>query len=187
MIDFLCKSYERFIDGIVTLLLAITTIIGFILFGKVFGGRGFSLGYALLGAIVGFLSCFILEMFTLPPIMILFNIDSKLGELKSNTFSDKEITSVLQKIYNTMENINLNIEKVNQDVKKGNSESSAENANLISTIGKVTGEDDLYSVAYVNGRTFAMKEGKYYCPKCHTRVDSETSSCCSNCGESFTK
>ena len=94
MIEFLCRSYERFIDGIATLLLIIITIIGFILFGKVFGGYGFSFGYALLGAIVGFLSCFILEMFTLPPIMILFQ---SLENWKATLFLTKKLPVYFKK------------------------------------------------------------------------------------------
>ena len=41
-----------------------------------------------------------------------------------------------------------------------------------------------YTITNHLGRIFAMKDGKYFCPKCYTRVD-ELSSMCSNCGKSL--
>ena len=46
-------------------------------------------------------------------------------------------------------------------------------------------DDASYIQTNRNGRFFAMKDGKLYCPKCHSFVDSDTQTMCSNCGYSF--
>lgn len=46
-------------------------------------------------------------------------------------------------------------------------------------------DDASYMQINLNGRLFAMKGGKLYCPKCHSFVDSDTQTMCSNCGYSF--
>jgi hypothetical protein len=46
-------------------------------------------------------------------------------------------------------------------------------------------EEASYMQINRNGRSFVMKGGKLYCPKCHSFVDSDTQTMCSNCGHSF--
>lgn len=46
-------------------------------------------------------------------------------------------------------------------------------------------DDASYMQVNRNGRSFVMKGGKLYCPKCHFFVDSDSQTMCSNCGHSF--
>lgn len=48
-------------------------IVGFVFFGENFGEWGFNYEMAFLGGIIGFAGCFIFELLTIPPLMILFS------------------------------------------------------------------------------------------------------------------
>ncbi len=80
MVSFLCKLYKKLMDVIAILLLVISTISGYVV-GLI--NDSSNIGNGILGAILGFIICFILELLIIPPITILFSIDSRLENIEN--------------------------------------------------------------------------------------------------------
>ena len=96
MVEFLCKVYRSFVNVFSVIALIIMPIVGFVLFGKTFGWEDFNFGMALLGAIIGFVGCYYFELITIPPLMILFSIDSRLERLEEQVFNISKKDSKLE-------------------------------------------------------------------------------------------
>lgn len=93
MIDFLIKYYTKFINVLLIILFPLTAALGFYIGGKF----GFNVWHSLLGALIGLAGTFFIEFLLIPPVMVLFSINSKLAELtdevdqNNNTESNPEV------------------------------------------------------------------------------------------------
>ena len=77
--EFYVKSYKKIVEIVCWILMIACIIIGFLFFGYLFMDYGnFNFGMACLGAIVGFLFVFILQLFVVAPRIVLFEINEKL-------------------------------------------------------------------------------------------------------------
>ena len=99
---------------------------------------------------------------------LLRNINSQLSEISSNTKNAKVVSNS-----STAESTDKEKDKPIESVKP------------TTAVVEETKVPSDFTITSHLGRTLAMKEGKYYCPKCFTRISSEFSSMCSNCGKSF--
>ena len=97
-----------------------------------------------------------------------------------------------EKEYNKINEVNRNIAEIKQIIKELNSiqpvtpikESNETQKNTEKKEESVE-VDTSYIHVNRNGRNFDMKDGKLYCPKCHSFVASESETMCSRCGISF--
>lgn len=116
---------------------------------------------------------------------LLSTINSKLN---SNLFSNdsdkqKDIIRLLTSIDSKLSEITI---KENSN-KQYESKSKAEKQDSTNSAGKNSTGDDEYFIIHQNGRTFARKGLNLYCPNCHSFIDSESYTMCSNCGKSLTE
>lgn len=92
MVKFFCRIFKKVIDIVCVVVLIINTLFGFIFFGNSgsdFYG-GFNFGSALFGGILSFALTFLILMFVIPPVMILFSIDSRLENIEKKMNIGKE-------------------------------------------------------------------------------------------------
>ena len=116
---------------------------------------------------------------------ILQSINSKLMD------KDNEILDLLKSINSKLSSIDMNILNSNNSNSSKNMNENIPKTTNSTVSSKETpkgsdnsSENEGFTISKHLGRVFAMKDGKYFCPKCYTRVD-ELSSMCSKCGKSL--
>ena len=123
MVDWLCKIFLKAVNFISILILVLGTIFGYI------SNFHDSYLFGFIGAIIGFCLAFLFDVFIIPPIAILFNIDSKLNLLLSKkklkfsndneekNISDKESDNKIDEKENIINSIDTKeYEKISKDV-----------------------------------------------------------------------
>lgn len=161
MVDFLCKVYRSFVDAISVILLVIASIVGFVYFGNNYGDWDFNYLMALGGAIIGFLGCFIFELIVIPPLMILFTIDSKLEKFESKSITNTPNLSSVD----VNQTLGHKMDKVddNQTIDVASCEESVEEKNVIEQ--KSIDEENLKTCPYCMGILNNKTKVCRYCGK----------------------
>lgn len=101
----------------------------------------------------------------------------------------KEIIRLLNNINSKLSELSENSKKIeytentpNSEVDNSNNTSSSDSKNASTSSDEKRRE---YSFIHRQGRVYATKDSKLYCPHCYAFVESELFSSCSNCGKSL--
>ena len=131
------KVYKKVTEILCWVLLIATPICGFIGFGFAFDDYvDFNILMALLGAVVGFVVAIIFEFITIPPLMILFEINSKLDFLEGEKKISQEIKYLDKADANHVKNNDKN-EKTVMDFSEKELKNREEDFSTIFTYGKL--------------------------------------------------
>jgi len=93
MLDFVARVFRGWMNVLLWLILIGCIIGGFIVFGNVFGGRGFSFGYAVLGLIIGTLIGLIIIILSGGLIANFLNMVDDINEIKYHLLKNRNTSS----------------------------------------------------------------------------------------------
>lgn len=115
-----------------------------------------------------------------------------INDKKSQPFNDGEILRKIDNLYTVLSNIDTHIQNLKSaapvSTGKVSAETVAEKPSEPPKAPEKTVAKSVpngFTITSQNGRKFAMKDGRYYCPKCYAVAGSEFATMCSHCGASF--
>ncbi len=99
-----------------------------------------------------------------------------------HNISSSDNSKEQKEIIRLLNNINFKLSELNISCNQNNTmnDNNQENSNSIKKE-----ESSEYTIKSINGRSFATKGNKLFCPKCHSSIDSDSYSMCPNCGKDF--
>ena len=190
MIEWLREKFSSIICFFFVLSIIAITVAGAIIGQNLFDTVG-----CIFGIIIGLLIGTLLGILSFGLFATILDIaettNASLAKLNSiSKFENLELddSDLLRKLSNIEEAIN----KIQNTLDgSGNHNSKTKNKTIEASKESEKPEDNQdkeelkYQITTKNGRTFATRDGKLYCPKCHSFVDSDSATSCSNCGASF--